>query len=67
MITVKFMGKTYAVVPDDVDASPSCAQCVFKNDQRHRCDNEDWDGEQFSDGPAEGCIEGYHHYEELPE
>jgi len=67
MITVKFMGETYAVVPDDVNAYSACNSCVFKDDHRHMCDNEDWDGEQFSDGPAEGCIAGYHHYEELPE
>ena len=66
MITVKFMGKTYAVVPDDLGAI-GCGSCIFKGDQRHMCDNEDWGGEEFSDGPAEGCIAGCHHYEELPE
>ena len=64
MTTVKFKGKVYAVVPDGDHA---CNSCVFRGNMDHACGLEQWEGEPFSDGPAVSCIDGGHHYEELPQ
>ena len=67
MTTVKFKGKVYAVVPDGASLIRACERCVFVLDTDHRCGLEEWGGEPFSDGPAVSCIDGGHHYEELPQ
>jgi hypothetical protein len=70
MTTVKFKGKVYAVVPDGPGLAyeaTACSKCVFLDDMDHRCANEEWEGEPFSDGPAVSCLDGFHHYEELPQ
>ena len=65
MTTVNFKGKVYRVVLDrDLTIAASvCTHCAFQNDPDHSCNNEDWGGQPFSDGPAVGCIEGKHVYQ----
>lgn len=61
---VRFRGKDYKVMPDELRAYPACAACAFDGDQRHRCDYETWDAEGDV-APACNCIAGQHYYVEV--
>lgn len=60
---VRFMGKTYKVVPDTPVVS-SCMACAFEGDQRHMCNYETWDKPE-STAPTQNCVDGQHYYVEV--
>ena len=60
---VRFIGKTYKVVPDTPGVS-SCMACAFEGDHRHMCDSETWD-KPDSTAPTQNCVAGKHYYVEV--